>query len=48
MIGNYFAVLDKDKDGALEGGELAAAQAMMGSRRRSEAAPPTAPAAGAK
>ncbi|MDB5423546.1 MAG: hypothetical protein JWQ29_962 [Phenylobacterium sp.] len=34
MIGGYFALLDKDKDGALDAGELKAAQAMMGGPRR--------------
>jgi hypothetical protein len=32
----YFDVLDKNHDGVLDAGELAAAQAMMGPRRRAE------------
>jgi len=40
MIGNYFAVIDKNKDGSLDRAELKAAQAMLpqGRRRGSEAA----------
>ncbi len=35
-LSQYFAVLDKNKDGALDASELEAAQAMMGARRRAE------------
>jgi len=39
MLTNYWAMLDKNGDGALDKAELAAAQALMGNRRRaSEAA----------
>ena len=48
MIAKYFDVLDKNKDGALDASELAAAQAMMGNRRRADSAPVAAPAAGGK
>ncbi|MDB5435861.1 MAG: hypothetical protein JWR47_2118 [Phenylobacterium sp.] len=41
----YFDVLDKNHDGALDRDELAAAQAMMGPRRRADSAP-AAPAGG--
>jgi mono/diheme cytochrome c family protein len=34
MLGGYWAMLDKNGDGALDKTELAAAQAMMGNRRR--------------
>jgi Ca2+-binding EF-hand superfamily protein len=46
MIGKYFDVLDKNKDGALDAGEMAAAQAMMGNRRRADSAPVAPPVAG--
>jgi len=46
MLSNYFAVLDKNKDGALDAGEMQAAQAMMGNRRRTDATPPSPPKAG--
>ncbi len=42
----YFDVLDKNHDGALDRDELAAAQAMMGPRRRADTAPVAAPAGG--
>ena len=43
----FFDVLDKNHDGALDRSELAAAQAMMGPRRRADSAPtPAAPAGG--
>jgi len=48
MIAKYFDVLDKNKDGALDAGEMTAAQAMMGNRRRADSAPVAAPAAGGK
>ena len=48
MIAKYFDVLDKNKDGALDASEMAAAQAMMGNRRRADSAPVAAPAAGGK
>jgi len=48
MIAKYFDVLDKNKDGALDQDELAAAQAMMGNRRRADSAPVSPPAAGGK
>jgi len=41
----YFDVLDKNHDGALDADELAAAQAMMGPRRKAEAAKPPSEAA---
>ncbi|MFI4950345.1 MAG: hypothetical protein ACHP7A_04840 [Caulobacterales bacterium] len=41
----YFDVLDKNHDGALDADELAAAQAMMGPRRRAETAKPPSEAA---
>jgi hypothetical protein len=41
----FFEVLDKNRDGALDRDELAAAQAMMGPRRRADSAP-VAPAGG--
>lgn len=44
MLGQYFAQLDKDGDGALDKTELAAAQGMMQNRRRQQQAT-TAPAA---
>jgi hypothetical protein len=44
MLVKYFAQLDKNSDQAIDGVELAAAQAMMGNRRRA-AAPAPAPAA---
>ena len=47
-IAKYFDVLDKNKDAALDADELAAAQAMMGPRRRSEATPVSPPATGGK
>ena len=47
MLGKYFAQLDKNGDQAIDATELAAAQAMMGSRRRA-AAPAAAPAATAE
>jgi Ca2+-binding EF-hand superfamily protein len=47
MLLKYFDVLDKNHDGALDRSELAAAQAMMGPRRRADSAPtPSAPAGG--
>jgi hypothetical protein len=46
MLSNYFAVLDKNRDGALDAGEMQAAQAMMGNRRRTDATPPNMPKAG--
>ncbi|MDZ4373957.1 MAG: redoxin domain-containing protein [Phenylobacterium sp.] len=48
MIGKYFAMIDKDKDGALDRAELAAAQAMMGQRNQAGQPMPTAQAAPAK
>ncbi|HEX2817755.1 MAG TPA: hypothetical protein VHN39_15280 [Phenylobacterium sp.] len=53
MLAKYWDVLDKNHDGVLDAGEFAAAQAMMGPRRKAEAAsPPTAapatPTAGGK
>jgi len=48
MIAKYFDVLDKNKDGALDDSEMAAAQAMMGNRRRADSAPVSPPAAGGK
>ncbi len=47
MLANYMSVLDKNKDGALDASEMEAAQAMMGARRRADAAPAV-PAAGGK
>jgi peroxiredoxin len=46
MIGKYFAMIDKNQDGALDATELAAAQALMGNRRRQASQPmPTAQSA---
>ncbi len=42
QLSKYFDMLDKNHDGFLDAGELAAAQQMMGGARRSAAAPPSA------
>ena len=47
MLIQYFAILDKNKDGVLDASEMEAAQAMMGNRRRADAAP-VAPITGGK
>ena len=41
-------VLDKNNDGALDATELAAAQAMMGPRRRADSAPVSPPTGGGR
>ena len=46
-LGQYFAILDKNKDGALDASEMEAAQQMMGNRRRADAAA-AAPVSGGK
>jgi hypothetical protein len=43
MLGKYWDVLDKNHDGVLDAGEFAAAQAMMGNRRRGSEAPTARP-----
>jgi hypothetical protein len=43
MLGKYWDVLDKNHDGVLDAGEFAAAQAMMGNRRRGSEAPTAKP-----
>jgi hypothetical protein len=48
MLSGYMSALDKDKDGALDASEMAAAQAMMGARRRSDATPASAPTTAGK
>jgi hypothetical protein len=48
MLGKYWDVLDKNHDGVLDATEFAAAQAMMGNRRRGSEAPTAQPSEAAR